>query len=133
MLESSIVSDTSASLGAGKVLDKRAHFKEGAIDFTAGSLGKSRRFKFNLQIRSVFFMQNSFCFCRWSGIGVCQPAIGHCQSENASISDNLQRHDRLSNTNIQKRWYCARFVCRNTSVHCSQCRRKFRAICWYAS
>lgn len=38
MLESSIVSETSG-IGAGKVLDKKAHFKAGAIDFTAGSLG----------------------------------------------------------------------------------------------
>lgn len=39
MLESSIVSESSSGIGAGKVLDKKAHFKAGAIDFTAGSLG----------------------------------------------------------------------------------------------
>lgn len=57
MLESSIVSETSG-IGAGKVLDKRAHFKAGAIDFTAGSLGKSNDHGF--QFTDFYIMRNPF-------------------------------------------------------------------------
>lgn len=56
MLESSIVSESSSGIGAGKVLDKKAHFKAGAIDFTAGSLG-IEWLNFYLKIVS-FFTQN---------------------------------------------------------------------------
>lgn len=59
MLESSIVSETSG-IGAGKVLDKKAHFKEGTIDFTAGSLGKSND---SIEIYRFFFsLRNSFFY-----------------------------------------------------------------------
>lgn len=58
MLETSIVSETS-SIGAGKVLDKKAHFKAGVIDFTAGSLGE---FLNNLDFISDFIID--FLFSR---------------------------------------------------------------------
>lgn len=50
------MSDASG-IGAGKVFDKKAHFRAGAIDFTAGSLGKSNDFNYNLQ--NDFFLVSS--------------------------------------------------------------------------
>lgn len=73
MLESSIVSEASG-IGAGKVLDKKGHFKAGVIDFTAGSLGK-----LNDKISQFRFVSCKICF-RWSGIGLCKSTIGYGQS-----------------------------------------------------
>lgn len=99
MLESSLVSESSG-MGAGKVIDKKAHFKEGAIDFTAGSLGISMNSNLNLKV-AAFLMQIAYFLCyRWCGIGLCEPAAGYGKSENASISNAVQRHGRLFNTNV---------------------------------
>lgn len=57
MLEQSPIVSESSGIGAGKVIDKKAHFKTGAIDFTAGSLGKE-----NLANRFCSFWLQSFSF-----------------------------------------------------------------------
>lgn len=69
MLESSIVAESSG-IGAGKVLDKKAHFKEGVIDFTAGSLG-IEIMRLNFCLKTVFsFHAKLFSALRWCGIGL---------------------------------------------------------------
>lgn len=71
------MSETSG-LSAGKVLDKKAHFKAGAIDFTAGSLGKSNNSNFLfVSVGTILF----FVIIRWCGVSVREPTIRHGQSE----------------------------------------------------